>query len=244
MTAFRSHLFNFLMPATAVLWTVLLFPCLLSKPLSRWVCQCWARTVLWELRIITGLDYRIEGEEYIPTGAALVAARHQTMWETLGLMATLPNPVFILKQELLDIPFFGWWVAGAGSIAIDRKAGAKSLRQMTRSAQEAAGRGDQIIIFPEGSRIPPGKHAEYQPGVIGLYRALKLPCVPVAHNSGCYWRHPGPDRLPGAITLQFLPAIETGMDKEPFLDVLQQQITEKSDQLLTGTEFEPHACPA
>ncbi len=197
---------------------------LFGKPAVRATVKVWCNTILAALKLITGVSYRIEGAEYIPSGGAIVAANHQSMWETIALHALLPNPVMAFKKELLRIPVYGWWVRLAGHIAIDREGGAKALRAFTRAAKQHIESGAQVIIFPEGTRIAPGATTHFLPGVAGLYTAAGAPCTPAAHDSGRYWRHPGIERRPGVITLRFLPPIAPGLDRKTFQTELKIQI--------------------
>lgn len=188
------------------------------------IAKIWARIVLPVLKFTAGVSYRIEGIENIPDGGAVIAANHQSQWETIALYAHLPRPVFVLKQELLRIPVYGWWAKRIGNIAVDREGGAKALRAMRNEAAARIAKGEQIIVFPEGTRSPVGSRRPYLPGVAGVYAAANAPCVPAAHNSGEHWRHPGPDKIPGEITLRFLPPIAPGLDRKTFLRELQTQI--------------------
>ncbi|WDI33056.1 lysophospholipid acyltransferase family protein [Hyphococcus flavus] len=186
--------------------------------------KSWSKTGLDALKLITGMTYRIEGAENIPTGGAIVAANHQSMWETIALVAILPRPVISLKQELLWVPVYGWWAKLAGHIPIDRKGGAKALRAFTRIAKERIDEGNQVIVFPEGTRIQPGQTSRFLPGAAGIYTTANAPCTPAAHDSGRFWTHPGIERKPGVVTLRFLPPIAPGLDRKTFLKELKAQI--------------------
>jgi len=191
---------------------------------ARGAVKIWARTILTGLRALTGVRHRIEGAEHLPKDGAIVAANHQSMWETVVFFTLLPKPVFILKKELLRIPVFGWWAKPAGNIAVDRKGGARALRALRREAADKIARGCQVIVFPESTRLQPGEVRKFQPGVAGVYLAANAPCVPVAHDSGRHWRHPGIMKVPGEIILRILPAIAPGLDRREFLETLQERI--------------------
>ncbi len=197
---------------------------LFGRDAANAVIKVWVKSILWALKIFTGVSHRVEGEEHIPEGGALVAVNHQSMWETLAIFVLLPRPVFALKKELTRIPVYGWWTLAAGHIAIDRSAGAKALRAMRKAAAERIAEGCQVVIFPEGTRMQPGETAAYHPGVAAIYTASDAPCIPAAHDSGLYWRHPGIDKSPGVITLRFLPPIEPGLDRKTFLRELKGRI--------------------
>jgi 1-acyl-sn-glycerol-3-phosphate acyltransferase len=212
---------------------------LFGRDAARATVKIWARLSLRALKLITGISHRIEGAENIPTEGALIAANHQSMWETIALYALTPSPVMVFKQELTAIPVYGWWAGLAGNIQIDRGGGAKALRAMTRKAKVQTDAGNQIIIFPEGTRAKPGERRALLPGVAGIYSATGAPCVPVAHDSGSFWRHPGNEKVAGTITLRFLPAIPPGLDRKTFLNELATRI-ENARPDLTAKEFETH----
>ena len=196
----------------------------LGRDAAQTVAKLWTRTILFGLKFFAGVSHRIEGADNIPDSGALIAANHQSMWETIALYSILPRPVMILKKELVRIPIYGWWAAPTGSIIVDRKGGAKTLRNMQEAAKEKIGAGEQVIVFPEGTRIAPGTTAKFHPGVAGIYGASEASCTPVAHNSGEFWRFPGPLKVPGEITLRFLPPIEKGLDRRQFIETLKTNI--------------------
>ncbi len=202
---------------------------------ARSVIRFWAWMVSEALKFFTGVSHRIDGKEYIPTGAAIVAANHQSMWETIILLLILPKPIMIFKRELVHIPVYGWWAQPAGHIAVDRKGGAKALRAMRDKAAQRLREGCQIVVFPEGTRVAPGDTAPYHPGVAGIYTANNAACIPAAHDSGRFWHYPGIDKTRGEITLKFLPPIETGLDRKSFLKALKTKIDSARPDLLGTT---------
>ena len=243
LIALRSYAFTAFMIATIIVMGIVCLPALLfGRGAARAVAQFWARMMLGALKIIAGVSCRIEGAERIPRTGALVAANHQSMWETIALYALLPRPVVILKQELADLPIYGWWARATGSIAVDRKAGAKALRAMRAAARKAVENGEQVTVFPEGTRIAPGARAAFQPGVAGVYAAIDAPCVPVAHDSGRFWRHPGPRKEPGEITLVFEAPIAPGLSRKAFMTTLQSRI-EAARPDLSPASPEPQSPP-
>ena len=136
----------------------------------------------------------------------------------------MPKPVVIAKQELFDIPVYGWWLRRVGNIPVDRRGGAKALRALRADAAARIAKGDQIVLFPESTRAQVGENLPFHPGVAGIYTNTDASCTPVAHDSGRYWRFPGSLKVPGQIILRFLPAIDPGLDRKSFLRELQQQI--------------------
>ncbi len=224
----------------SLIYGVIIAPVFLfGENAARAVAKFWVRTALDALHFITGVTYRVEGAENMPDGGAIIAANHQSMWETLALYQLMPRPVFVYKKELARLPVYGWVVARAGNIAVDRRAGAKALRAMRATAATRIEEGCQVIVFPEGTRVPPGQTAKFHSGVAGIYTATGAPCVPAAHNSGQFWRHPGPEKTAGEITIRFLPAIEPGLDRKVFLDQLKQKIDGARPDLvdLPSTKF-------
>jgi 1-acyl-sn-glycerol-3-phosphate acyltransferase len=194
--------------------------------------QAWARTSLWLLRTICGIHIEVRGQDNVPRGAALVASKHQSLWETFAILPLLDDPAMVLKRELSFIPFFGWFIFKFRMIRVERGAGSSALKRMIRDAKEAARMGRQIVIFPEGTRRPPDAPADYKPGAAALYLSLGLPCVPVALNSGLYWPRRKFLRYPGTIVMEFLPAIPAGLSRKAFSARLQQDIEEASLRLL------------
>jgi 1-acyl-sn-glycerol-3-phosphate acyltransferase len=174
----------------------------------------------------------VRGRDNIPQRAALVAAKHQSAFETFALFPVLPSPTLVMKSELRRIPLFGRFTAIAGMIEVDRAKGSTALRDMVHRCREEAMKGRQIVIFPEGTRRPPGAEPAYQPGIALLYKGLDVPTVPVALNSGLYWPRRSFLKYPGSIVIEFLPPVEPGLDSRTFLDRLETAIETASDRLL------------
>ncbi len=171
----------------------------------------WTRFHRWCARVLLGIHIQIEGT--IPDGPMLYAAKHQAMFETLELQALLNGPAMVLKEELADIPAWGWAARRYGALVIDRAASAKALRQMMREGKAAKEAGRSVLIFPEGTRVLPGDQPPLKSGFAGLYRALGLPTVPVAIDSGVLWPKKGAKK-PGTITFRFGAVIPPGLPRE------------------------------
>ena len=139
------------------------------------------------LRIIAGVHSEIRNREHRPTGAAIIASKHQSEWEAHVFLHELDDPAYVIKRELSFVPGYGWFSAKVNMIFVDREGGAKSLRGLVRGAQKAVARGRPVVIFPEGTRVMPGEKLPYRPGVAALYSALDVPVVPVVLNSGMHW---------------------------------------------------------
>ncbi len=192
----------------------------------------WARGVLWLLRTVVGIGYEIRGRENLPEGACVIAAKHQSAWDTIVWHLFVDDPAIVMKKELLLIPLYGWYSKKACMIPVDRKAGAAALKAMLRAAEAAASHGRPLIIFPEGTRSAPGKRIPYQPGAAALYRHLGLPVVPVAVNSGLRWPKTTYLKTPGTIVLEYLAPIAPGLDKRAFMAELENRIETASERLL------------
>jgi 1-acyl-sn-glycerol-3-phosphate acyltransferase len=229
----RSFLFNLAFYVNLVLFLVLGSVFYFTP--RRWSIEAlkvWARVSLWLLRIIAGVRTEVRGREYIPKGAALIAGKHQSMWETFALLPLVDDPAMVLKRELAFIPFFGWFIYKFRMIPVERSSGASALRRMMNAAQAAAGDGRQIIIFPEGTRRAPGDPPDYKPGAAALYMKLGLPCVPVALNSGLFWPRRKFLRFPGTIIVEFLPALPAGLPRKEFTARLISAIEDNTSRLV------------
>jgi 1-acyl-sn-glycerol-3-phosphate acyltransferase len=192
----------------------------------------WAGTLIWGMRVIGGVRLEIRGIEHLPGGAYLMAAKHQSMFDIAPPFIAAPDAVFVMKKELARIPAFGWLSRKARMIEVDREAHAQALRQLLADARDRMSEPRQLLIFPEGSRHPPGAPTDYKPGVAALYRELGLPCVPVATNSGVYLQPSGRVRRPGVVVVQFLEPIAPGLKRADFMRILQDRIETASLALL------------
>lgn len=180
-----------------------------TGPVQFWV-RVWARWHRWCCRAILGIRTRVEGAP--PTRPVLVVAKHEAMFETIEIVLMLDAPVVVMKQELADIPIWGWCARRYGMIAIDRAGSAKSLRQMVREGKAAIAAGRSIVLFPEGTRTPHGTAPPLKSGMAGLYRALGLPAVPLAIDSGRYLPRGGVPR-PGTITFRYGEELPPGLPR-------------------------------
>jgi len=179
------------------------------KALRRHV-HFWADALYWCARILLGIQVRVEGT--IPDGQFLYAGKHESMYETIAMVRFLEAPAIVMKQELATIPVWGWAARRYGMIIVDRAASAGALRNMMRDAKAALGEGRSVLIFPEGTRVPPGEAPELKAGFAGLYRMLGLPVVPIALDTGQVWPRHGPKRA-GVVTLRFGEPIPTGLGR-------------------------------
>jgi 1-acyl-sn-glycerol-3-phosphate acyltransferase len=237
VTFLRSLLFNLAYLLWSLVMHVLCLPLLLAPAAWVWAAgHLWIDGTLLLLRVLCGLDHRELGLEHFPKGPAIIAAKHQSAWETLFLSRRLGRPAFVLKRELLMIPLFGWFIRKVGMIAVDRAGKAAALKQMVRDANAAFAQGRQIIIFPEGTRVAPGAHRPYQAGIAALYGQLNVPVVPVALNSGLYWGRKAWVKKPGRILIEYLPPIPPGLDRKAFMAELEARLEPAARRLLTGAD--------
>lgn len=226
----RSYLFDFIFYTFSSIYLILFFPFMLFLPrtFTRKFFTVWAKNIMFLLKWIVGLDYKIENLEELNNalkkGTCIIACKHQSAWETIIFAVLLQKFVIILKRQLLWIPIFGMYLQKLRSIAIDRTKGLGSIKKMLHQGREAISKGDSILIFPEGTREVPGQKTAYQPGIVALYRDLNVPVIPVAVNSGLYWGRRSLYKRPGVITLKFLPAIEPGLTKNDFIKTLEESI--------------------
>ena len=225
MTALRSLLFNIYFLLVSILLALAYLPFLLLPPRCLWpAVRLWIQLLLAGLRLICGLDYRIEGREELPQGGAILASKHQSAWDTLIFSLLLPAPAMVLKRELLQVPFFGWYLRHLDMIAIDRRRGARALQDMLDQAHARFAEGRQIVIFPEGTRSAPGTRGRYHPGIAALYQSLNAPVTPIALNSGRYWGRRAFRKHSGTIRLRVLPPIPPGLTRAAFMARLEKSI--------------------
>lgn len=186
--------------------------------------QLWSRISLRALRLICNIDIKIEGREFLPqSGPALIAAQHQSAFDILLWLTLLPYPAYVLKQELVAIPVLGATLPKAGFIAVDRDGGAQSLRKMVMDCRKAQAAGRQIVIFPEGTRVPPGERGTIQPGIVALARALKLPVIAASTNSGQYWGKSAFKKYPGTLNVTIYPPITDAAQRQSLTSELEQR---------------------
>lgn len=244
MLFLRSLAFNVLFYANMIVWMVLLAPCFLLPKRVMWRgVRAWSRLNLRILESVAGIAVEIRGLDNLPPGGSLVASKHQSTFETLMLLHLFHDPAFILKRELNWIPVFGWYAMKTGMIPVDRKRGRDALKDMTRRAIAEMRAGRSIVIYPEGTRRPPGAEPAYKFGVAHLYRTTGMPVVPVALNSGLYWPRRGFLRHPGRLVVEILPPIAPGLATEAFMGALQAAIEDASDRLLAEAATAPNPPP-
>ena len=245
MIVLRSLVYNFLFFATCTVFAIGLTPLIIfPQTFMQRALKIWTSILLWQLRVVVGLKHRVVGLENIPDGPAIFAGKHQSAWDTGIFHQYLEDPVFVLKQELVMIPFYGWVISRAGAIPINRKGGAKALKGMITDVGKALSLGRRVVIFPEGTRTAPGESKPYNPGVAAIYKGAGVPVVPVALNSGLFWQRRSFLKRPGIITIEFLQPIAPGLDRKEFMNELRSKIEEACSRLaLEGRAENPHALP-
>jgi 1-acyl-sn-glycerol-3-phosphate acyltransferase len=210
----RSALYMLLQIIITPPYALLTLACFPLSPHNRYrVTSSWTIIMLFLLRNVCGIRYRIIGAENIPETPSIVLSKHQSAWETLAFQKIFPPQVWVLKKELLRIPFFGWGLAMTSPIAIDRSAKKKALEQIVEQGKDRLKQGFWIVIFPEGTRIPPGKRGKYRIGGAWLATHVNVPVVPVAHNAGEFWGRNSFVKHPGTITVSIGKPIDpAGME--------------------------------
>jgi 1-acyl-sn-glycerol-3-phosphate acyltransferase len=198
------------------------------------VVRWWGRYFVGLCRVVGGFGMEVRGREHLQQGPLLVAAKHQSLWETFALIGLFDDPCFILKQELTRIPLFGWYAIKARMLPVDRRGGAAVLKELNQRAHEElrVDEGRQLIFFPEGTRRPPGAPPSYRHGVAHVYQGLGVPCLPVALNSGLYWPRRSLALSQGTILVEILPVIPAGLPREVFSARLQEAVETASERLL------------
>lgn len=240
----RSTLFAVVYVVSAVIYAI---PSVLTYPLPfekrfRIISQ-WARFNLWWLKITCNLRYEVEGQENIPDEPVVIFCKHQSAWETLATQEIFPPQAWLLKRELLWIPFFGWGLAMLEPIAIDRGAGRAAVKQLVAQGKERLKQGRWVIIFPEGTRVPAGQHKEFRPGGAILSEKSGAPVLPVAHNAGHYWPKRSFLKKPGVIRLVIgepintdgLKASEINKRAEEWIKAKTAELGEEAERELANT---------
>lgn len=236
MQHLRSAAFNLVMWLSVLVYAPL---ALLTFPLPyaqryRFISQ-WARFHIWLLRVLCGLDYRVTGREHLPSGAAIVLAKHQSTWETLAFQSIFPPQTWVLKRELIWVPLFGWALALLKPIAINRAAGRRAVEQVVEQGRARLDAGIWVTVFPEGTRVPPGTRKRWGIGGALLAAETGYPAVPVAHNAGLYWPRRGFLKRPGTIEVVIGPVIESrGRRAEDILKTAQEWVERTTSSLEEG----------
>jgi 1-acyl-sn-glycerol-3-phosphate acyltransferase len=237
MTVFRSVLFNAIFYLNLIGQMIIMTPAyfLLPRKKSYIVAKNWAKSNHWLLAKIVGTTFEVEGLENAPQGSYIVAPKHQSFWDAYALLPWFDDPLYILKRELTWIPLFGWYLKKQRMVPVNRNARGKVMAAVMEQTKVEMKAGRQLIIYPEGTRRPPGAPAEYKYGIARLYRDLGVPVLPVVMHPGLFWPRRKFIRHPGHFKVRILPPIEPGMDPDAFLAHLTEVMETASDQLLIET---------
>lgn len=228
----RSLAFNVLffvwafVPTLIMLWIILL-P---KKSVYFWI-RAWQNGLGLIERYVMGIRYQVVGRKYIPKGACIIAAKHESVWETCKLHVLFGDPAIVFKEELTRVPIWGWYAKASGMIPIDRGGRTKTLTKMMSAARKASAEGRRIVIFPQGTRVAPHVRKPYKVGVAALYQELKIPIVPMALNSGLFWPKGKFLKASGKITVEFLPPIAPGLSRSEMMRELENRLETASDRL-------------
>ena len=234
MIFLRSLVFNIAFHVWTAIVCIGLLPTLLMPRTAMMSAITWYfRSVAWLERTVVGIRYEVRGREHVPaSGSFILAAKHQSAWETMKLHLLVNDPAIILKRELTWIPIWGWYAAKSKMIAVDRGAGGRAVASMVRNARPVRDQGRPIVIFPQGTRVAVGAYRPYRIGVGVLYNSLDIPIVPMALNAGLYWARHSFIKRPGTVVVEFLPPIPPGLGRTRVMQVLEEQLEAASDRLV------------
>jgi len=223
MIFIRSLIFLLLQILITPLFTLLALLSFPFHPITRYrIISGWALTVMWLLRVLCGIRMEVRGAENIPSEPCIVLCKHQSAWETIALQKVFPSQVWVLKRELLWLPFFGWGLAMTSPIAIKRSEGREAIKQLLKQGKERLKSGFCVVIFPEGTRIPYGQRGKYKIGGAMLGASSGAPVVPVAHNAGKLWGRNAFLKYPGVITMSIGKPIDTAGRKADEINQLAE----------------------
>lgn len=237
MMVLRSVAFNILFYLNTMIFLIIGIPTfVMPYQAIVEVAKAWGRVNLFLLRVVAGVKFELRGREKIPSGAMIVASKHQSAWETFALMPLFKSPTIIMKRELLWIPLFGWLMMKGRMVGVDRSGRVQALIRMAERARAELAEDRQLIIFPEGTRRPVGAEPDYKSGVAFLYAKAGVPCLPVALNSGVFWPRRSILRRPGTVVVEILDPIPPGLDKKTFLARLEQAIEPATARLVAEAD--------
>ncbi|WP_257285857.1 1-acyl-sn-glycerol-3-phosphate acyltransferase [Endozoicomonas sp. SESOKO1] len=211
-TLIRTTVFYFSLAVWTVFWAMLMILFIYPfrfKLRHRIFVKTWAIVSIYLCRLICGVQWKVNGRENIPDTPCVVISNHQSTWETLFLQTLLTPQTQVIKQELLKIPFFGWAFKKIKPIAINRKDARQALQQVRDQGKAALEHNVWVLIFPEGTRTPPGEPGKFSRGGAGLAKAAAVDILPIAHNAGVFWPNSSWIKRPGTIQVEIGPAIKT-----------------------------------
>ena len=221
---FKSLIFNILFFLVSAIIGTLLFPVLISKNLSIKITSIWAKITLYLLNKICNIDVNIVGLESFSTKKVIFAVRHESALETILFLAYLPNIKYVLKKELLYIPFYGLFVWRCGHIIIDRTGRASPILLMLKKIKNNLKCTESVVIFPHGTRVKPGLKENIKPGIYALYKHLNIAIIPVYMSTGEVWGRKGFIKNPGIVKVKFYDKINEGYGKNEFIKLLNSKL--------------------
>ena len=243
MTKLRALVFNTLFYALMLSYMVFgMFMLIIPRRFALVVIQDFMHRQL-ALQRLFGMKIEVRGGEHFPVKGGIIASKHQSIWETFALHSMVPDAVFIYKKELGELPLFGNYLRKFEQIEVNRKGGPLAAQSMTRAARQAIELGRQILIFPEGTRRPPGAPALYKHGVSRIYENVGQAIVPIVLNSGLYWSNYFWSGHLGTIIVEALPPIPIGLSRDEFFERLVREMEAAGDRLFVETATGPHAPP-
>lgn len=233
MITLKSLIFTVLLYLESAIIFICLFPlAFFPRRITLWIPILWTKAIRFTLAAVCQIKIKVEGLENLPKqNGYIIASKHQSAMETLLFHSLVPNVFYILKQSLMWLPLANLYAWRTGCIPIDRKGGAKTMRKMLNQASKRLKEGMNLIIFPEGTRVPPTEKKHYSPGVAFLYEQCKVPVVPVALNTGVFWPKNSFIKYPGTVIVRFLPPIQPNLEKRQFLQQLESRIETEQDKL-------------
>ena len=226
--AFSAFFYVWSLVMSLAMMPTLLFP----RAVMASFIRVWGKGVVLGLRLLCDVRMEVRGSRYVPKDAALLAPKHQCMFDVFAQFMILPDACFVMKKELMWIPFLGAIARKLRMVVIDRQGHSTALRKLVKDVVDRFSEARQLVIFPEGTRGVPGQPGDYKPGIAALYRELNMPCTPVATNSGVHWPAHGFLRKPGTIVFQFLEPIPPGLKRAAFMAELKARVETASQALM------------
>lgn len=238
---FRNRLFN------AYYWVLSIFYGLTAAFLAlapgrgpmTWAIKTYTRRMLWAMEALAGIRIDLRGQEKLPEGAFIIAAKHHSWGDGFVMFANVPNLSFVTGDHMERFPLVGSILRKFGAIIVDSCGGPEARKALSESAAMVAKEGRRILIYPEGHLAKPGEHFRYRTGVFYMSQDFGLPVVPVATNLGCFWEQTSAIKKPGVATIEFLDPIPTGLDRNEFLARLQSTVETRSQELIAMATGEP-----
>jgi len=232
----RSLVFNIAMYVAMLVLAIAYFPfALFSRDWAFRACHAYCRWVLWSASWMVGLKVKVLGDP--PTEKVIVAAKHQSFLDIIVIFGSIPRGRFIMKQQLMYSPILGQYAWRLGCIPVNRGKRGAAIAKMVKDVDRNRTRPGQLIIYPQGTRVPPGDDRPYKVGTAVLYEQLGQPCVPVATNIGVFWPKRGVMRKPGVAVVDFLDPIPPGLPKDEFLRQLEAAVETRSNELMREAGF-------